>query len=371
MSTFTINGIREIEFILTKSSITKLKKDWKVSLKNSVDYPDVFNGKGIVLCAGGIKYFTCAWICIQQLRRLGCKLPIEVWYIGHELSAAVISELNKSNVISVNYYSFKKQLTHNLSLKAFAIIHSRFQEIIFIDSDNTCNADPEYLFYCKQYNETGAIFWPDYWETADSNPIWDVMGVEFRMMAEQESGQIVIDKKRSWKPLQLCMYLNEVNSVYYKLLLGDKDTFRFSWLALNAPFYFIETPPHNCGYFNAEGDFLGNTMIQFGPDENPMFFHRNLLKWDLTVDTERAWKMVKKFKKNATYKNYYIGYSFLNSHSFLDFRGDFEIYDFQKTFGKIEDDCIGELLDLRRQEFYKQFLFYSYIQKHRYTNVNM
>jgi hypothetical protein len=49
-------------------------------------FPDGrFEGRGIVMCAGGARLFTCAWGCINLLRReLGCTLPIEVWHLGPE-----------------------------------------------------------------------------------------------------------------------------------------------------------------------------------------------------------------------------------------------------------------------------------------------
>jgi YD repeat-containing protein len=47
-------------------------------------YPGAFSGRGIVTCAGGVRYLTCAWVQINMLRRLGCTLPIEVWYLGEE-----------------------------------------------------------------------------------------------------------------------------------------------------------------------------------------------------------------------------------------------------------------------------------------------
>src|SRR5206468_3920334 len=39
-------------------------------------------GRGIVICGGGMKYFTNAWVCIKMLRRLGCRLPIQFWFLG-------------------------------------------------------------------------------------------------------------------------------------------------------------------------------------------------------------------------------------------------------------------------------------------------
>jgi ADP-heptose:LPS heptosyltransferase len=46
-------------------------------------YPGGFRGQGIVICAGGIRLFTNAWVCVQLLRRLGCRLPIELWHLGN------------------------------------------------------------------------------------------------------------------------------------------------------------------------------------------------------------------------------------------------------------------------------------------------
>src|SRR5580704_3963696 len=47
-------------------------------------YPGGFAGRGIVICAGGVRYLTCAWVLINMLRRLSCTLPIEVWYLGEK-----------------------------------------------------------------------------------------------------------------------------------------------------------------------------------------------------------------------------------------------------------------------------------------------
>jgi len=44
--------------------------------------PNGFGGPGIVVCAGGVEYLTCAWVLVRMLRHLGCSLPIEVWYLG-------------------------------------------------------------------------------------------------------------------------------------------------------------------------------------------------------------------------------------------------------------------------------------------------
>ena len=41
-----------------------------------------FEGRGIVICGGGAKYFPCAYVLVLLLRHLQCLLPIEVWHLG-------------------------------------------------------------------------------------------------------------------------------------------------------------------------------------------------------------------------------------------------------------------------------------------------
>src|SRR5215469_1938870 len=44
---------------------------------------DRFDERGIVICAGGTRYFTCAWVLISILRRVHrTALPIQVWHLG-------------------------------------------------------------------------------------------------------------------------------------------------------------------------------------------------------------------------------------------------------------------------------------------------
>src|SRR5256885_92491 len=57
-------------------------KEFESAARSLTPYPDGFCGKGIVICGGGLKYFPCAWVCINRLRDFGCELPIELWYLG-------------------------------------------------------------------------------------------------------------------------------------------------------------------------------------------------------------------------------------------------------------------------------------------------
>lgn len=370
---FQTSGIREIDFMLTKSSIRDLRRNWKGYLKTISAYPkERHNGRGIIMCAGGIDYMTCAWIAIKRLRTLNCKLPIEIWHLGNEISQEFARKLEKLNVTCINAFGYTDNYMEGYAIKPFAILNSKLKEVLLLDADNICISNPEFLFDFAEYKETGAIFWPDFWETASDNPIWNIMGVSHTSMKEQESGQILINKEKCWEALNLCQYLNEKKAVYHKLLLGDKDTFRFSWMAITKPFYMVEKEPSTCGYIDNNNDFMGHTMLQFSPDLAPLFLHRNLLKWSVTRNNEFVWKTVKQFKGASKCKQYVIDISIQNAHSFIDINGDVNISDFEESFGNIEMECMDNLIALRKTDWYRDFFIYSHLQSKRFrikTNI--
>src|ERR1019366_8996938 len=41
-----------------------------------------YRGRGIVIAGGGEKYFASLYVTVRALRHLGCRLPIQVWYLG-------------------------------------------------------------------------------------------------------------------------------------------------------------------------------------------------------------------------------------------------------------------------------------------------
>jgi alpha 1,2-mannosyltransferase len=92
---FSEHGLREVSMSFSNGFIEKIRYSWKSFVFSIQDYPNTFEGKGIVVCAGGVKYITCAWVLISMLRHQNCKLPIEVWYAGNEVSQEMMTELAK------------------------------------------------------------------------------------------------------------------------------------------------------------------------------------------------------------------------------------------------------------------------------------
>lgn len=238
--------------------------------------PRDFSGRGIVICAGGVRYFTCAWVCVQMLRWLGCQLPIEVWYLGRrELSPEMESLLTPLGVECIDGEALAKtwpsRRLGGWELKAYAIAHSRFAEVLFLDADNVPVRDPEFLFDSAPYRETGAIFWPDYGHFEKTGEAWTLLGMERPEHPEFESGQMVIDKRRCWRALRLALWFNEQSDFFYRMIHGDKETFHLAWRKLGQSFHFIQKPIHTIGW----------TMCQHDPAGERLFQHRNTDKWSL------------------------------------------------------------------------------------------
>lgn len=238
-----------------------------------------FAGRGVVICGGGRKYFPCAWVCINMLRHVGCRLPIELWHLGPlEMSESMRSLVAPLDVTCVDAHEVRKKhpvlRLNGWELKPYSIIHSRFEEVLFLDADNVPLVDPERFFARPEYRETGAIFWPDFNPIGFKNPIWEAAEVEYRYEPSFESGQIVLDKRRCWAELQLTMHYNEHSEFYYRFTGGDKDTFHVAWRRLARSFSLA--PYH----VRALGDCV---MNQHDFDGEVVFQHRNNAKWTLDL----------------------------------------------------------------------------------------
>jgi Mannosyltransferase putative/Glycosyltransferase family 9 (heptosyltransferase) len=236
------------------------------------------NGRGIVICAGGVRYFTNAWVCIRMLRHLGCHLPIEVWHLGpKEMTDSMRNLLKTLDATTVDALRIRKQhparSLKGWELKPYSIIHSGFREVLFLDADNVPVRNPEYLFSFTQYLRTGAVFWPDYEKTSSNNQllIWRSCGLKRPNEAEFETGQILLDKDRCRRALELCMWFNENSDFYYQHLHGDKETFHLAFCKARADYYLVQHPIKP----------LFGTMCQHDGDGNRLFQHRNMAKWDL------------------------------------------------------------------------------------------
>ena len=247
-------------------------------LGNPPPFPlDRFAGRGIVICAGGQRYFTCAWVLISILRQVHqTKLPIQVWHLGRqELSEAMQLLLEEQGVEVVNAETVLHRHPATIAgawpLKPYAIANSRFREVIFLDADTVPLRDPAAIFDFDIYRNRGLLFWPDVIDLRENNPIWPYLGLEPRNCISLDSGVLAIDKARGWNVLDMTILFNEHWRESYKYLHGDKDTFLLAAILSGATQARIEHRP-----FMVDGD-----LIQRDPNGDPLVHHRNGSKWKL------------------------------------------------------------------------------------------
>jgi hypothetical protein len=255
-------------------------------------YPsDRFSGRGILICAGGLRYFTNAYVCASVLRLTGCTLPIQFWHLGPaELTDEMRHLVSHLAVTTADAHvvreSYPARILNGWELKCYAIMHSPFEEVLFLDADNVAVRNPDYLFCAEPYVRTGAVFWPDRDRLSPDREIWDVTGVEYRDEREVESGQLLINKRQSWHALNVTMFMNEWSDYYYRFIHGDKETFHFGWRKVGQDY---AMPDRGM-------EFLDDTMCQHDFDGARIFQQRNYRKWQLT---ERMCRSVRAHRESA------------------------------------------------------------------------
>ena len=129
-------------------------------------------------------------------------------------------------------------------IKPYAIVHSAFRDVLFLDADNSVSRDPTFLFDTPDYASRGAIFW------SDPAPMTAALGraalrADFGVDPggdEFESGQLFVDSIRAAQALALTVHLNERSGYYYRFLFGDKETFRLAFDAAKQPYLLVRQP---------------------------------------------------------------------------------------------------------------------------------
>ena len=211
---------------------------------------------------------------IRLLRHLGCELPIQVWYRGDEEYDESWRDLVRPyGVECIDAEEVRRQHPHlalgGWQLKPYAVLRSPFREVMLLDADNVPVLDPSYLFNAPEYQRTGALFWPDSCRMSETDPCWAAFGVPYRDERNFESGQLLIDKARCWQALSLCDWYNQHSYFFYRVVYGDKDTFRFAWHRVGQPFAMPERGMGNLAY----------TLLQYDTCGDLIFQHRHADKW--------------------------------------------------------------------------------------------
>ncbi|MBI3928681.1 MAG: polysaccharide deacetylase family protein [Armatimonadetes bacterium] len=274
-------------------------------------FPDDAQGRGVVVCAGGLHLLANAYVGLRRVRE-SCDLPVEIFYVGDQEIPPSVRRQMARDLGKVTFRDLAAvELPGKPSLAALrgfpakpvALIASRFREVLLLDADNLPVRNPEPLFSCPAFLESGALCWPDLPQaryTEDS--LYRAFGLPpalNREGPEFESGQMLLDRKRAWRGLAaVCLLHSEdLRPFVYARTHGDKDTFRLGFRLTATPYRLIQTPPLPLGsqflywripWLDREvtiphqaGSFFGTGILQHGPDGEPLFAHRTVLAWSL------------------------------------------------------------------------------------------
>ena len=222
-------------------------------------------GQGIILCVGNGQ-FKFAASTIRALREvLHCTLPIEIFFIrDNDLSLAkrsyLTSEFKDITLRKLEDYVGKYYTRFGgWAMKPFAMLASRFTEMIMMDADVFFLQEPSRLFQDKGYKATGSLFFYDrtLFPNWEKGPDWlrsflstasplvpNTRWFKGTSSHEQESGVVVMNKKQSLLGLLSTCKLNgitERDEVVYKHVHGDKETFWVGFEIMQTPYAFVKS----------------------------------------------------------------------------------------------------------------------------------
>ncbi|KAI3401785.1 hypothetical protein diail_8163 [Diaporthe ilicicola] len=212
---------------------------------------------GIVIPAGNNNVRFAAHLISSLRNVLHSKLPIQIVYAGDaDLSASnrnFLTELVESSgealefldILTIFDDSTLKLQQGGWAIKPFAVLGSRFEKVILLDSDAVFLQKPEVLLDHPGFQRTGALLFRDrlLWQHAfsDRHEWWhgqikrpsgelNTSLVWTQEYAEEgDSGVVVVDKSRTdvfMGLLHICWQNSyEVREeVTYKITYGDKET---------------------------------------------------------------------------------------------------------------------------------------------------
>ena len=296
-------------------------------------------GRGVIFCLGPIPaHFMGIWASIKVIREdLMSKLPIELWMYDFEwdlLSDSVqdaLHELEKDQGVSLHFLKkipardaivedkSKRKGTSvdgdylHFSTKPRALLESRLDEVILLDSDAFIFVKPEELFEQDLYRQTGTLFlydrpldwWPPNYPPHD--PQWLANYIrsgysrkdEFRQKValhssgvepprevaigqesyracrgtyddgwyctqhRQESSMVIFDKRRQQRCAAVLWDLTVKERVtVYERIYGDKDSYWLACELADSPYAFSPWAPAHWSPLNGTDSTCPDLVIE-------------------------------------------------------------------------------------------------------------
>lgn len=206
-------------------------------IQNMREHADLYTlptgkGDGIVYVGGGA-YWLGIVVGIKLLRYLGCNLPIEVWYLGDRESVDEndIKGLNVRLIDSTKHPMYQDGYKHpGWVNKLFALTHTKFDRVLFLDADAYCVVNPVPLF--DKLIESSFVYWQDMPHQIKTIKWAEVYPEgERKAIPPVQGGQLFIDRNKASTLIRVSNYLCEESNYYFTKMYGDQDTWRIGLAA--------------------------------------------------------------------------------------------------------------------------------------------
>lgn len=307
-----INRIIENYGVSTFGNILKSDKEWS----------EYEGSRGYVMVGGG-QYSWLSSLVIKQIRSTGSKLPIELFIATKEeyeedFCEKFLPSMNARCNVFDDTLAKDLKLKFNIGgfqLKMLALMSSKFENILYLDSDNFPTKNVDYLFDSELYKEKNLILWPDLWTRTTNPKFYDIASVDVEEKKVRysiydtkeakkegldgvkpleeynfensnyhdfegtipnpttEAGMLMVNKTSHLRTLLLCLYYNVFGPKFYYPLLtqggageGDKETFLAAAIVMGEPWFQTKKRLQAVGYASKEdGLFRTKALGHYDP----------------------------------------------------------------------------------------------------------
>lgn len=350
------------------------------------DWEAYTGSKGYVIIGGG-KYSWLSYLVVKQIRSLGSTFPIEVFIPSQneyeqKFCEVVLPKYNaRCNVLEADVLT---SIAKNFDIggyqyKMLAILTSKFENVVYLDSDLFPMQNVEYLLGSSLYKEKGLLLWPDHWARTTNPKFHEIAdlpvlenkvfysaydrkqakekGEELKPLLtftfaesnfhnfqnalpdpSSEAGVLIVNKTSHLRTLLLALYYNLLGPKYYYPLMtqggageGDKETFIAAALVMSEPYHQTTKSFAWVGYHSQdEKQFTSKALGHYDP---------------LVFDPEAKNTII---FLHCSYPKYYTDW-FYNNHDL--------IYKDEKTHIRMYESIYEQLgydVDLKLQQFFVQ-----------------
>lgn len=255
--------------------------------------------RGIVMVAGGPTYGPMAYHSVQVIRKFNPDIAIQIYSLSKEeqrhTSMQKLAKMPQVELFNLGFT--QKGRWVGWRSKIVAIQQSSFDQLLYLDADNQVLGDVAPLFDLPEFQKTGAVFWPDNTTLNQSRTFalsylkdWNfnipsfldlkpnsslLNRLHLTLKYEHETGQILLDKTKVNKALNLIETLHNHYTTVFRLFYGDKDVYQFAFSYLKIPFTQVEHRPMIAGYLDDTSHFCSLGLLQRHPTTaKPMFYHK-------------------------------------------------------------------------------------------------